>query len=168
MNITSVLSKLPGIGSIVANLSIVTLSALLLAGMPISSALVLVSDPYANMSTPLRETMRDQHLGVTINVQLLSFQQNFMLEKMNNFEKLTGAKIDKTTSTQETWYDDVLTDIKDNSPGFIDLYASLGNWIPQYAELQGLKDLTNETQYAVGLDWFDILVSLLHKPFSFR
>jgi hypothetical protein len=136
-------------------------AALLIAGgiVPISSA--VITDPYANMSTPLRETMRDQHLGVVINVHLLRFQENFMEEKMKNFEKLTGATIVKIFSTQETWYDDVLADIKDNSPGFIDLYASFGNWIPQYAELKGLKDLTNETRQAVGLDWFDIMVSFL-------
>jgi hypothetical protein len=143
------------------NLSITALSAVLLllfAEIQISSC-AIVTDPYANISTPLRETMRNQHLGVIINVHLLKFQENFMLEKMKNFEILTGVCIQKIYSTTETWYDDVLVDIRDNSPGFIDLYASFGNWIPQYAELNGLKDLTNETRNAVGLDWFDIMVS---------
>jgi ABC-type glycerol-3-phosphate transport system substrate-binding protein len=143
------------------NLSITALSAVLLllfAGIQISSC-AIVTDPYANISTSLRESMRNQHLGVTINVHLLKFQENFMLEKMKNFEILTGVSIQKISSTTDTWYDDVLVDIRDNSPGFIDLYASFGNWIPQYAELNGLKDLTNETRNAVGLDWFDIMVS---------
>ena len=79
-----------------------------------------------------------------------------MLEKMRNFEALTGANVKKIYSTQETWYDDVLGDIQKNR-GFIDLYASFGNWVPQFAELGGLKDLSFDVMKAVGLDWFDIM-----------
>eukprot|EP00979_Chaetoceros_neogracilis_P007810 scaffold1680_cov144-Chaetoceros_neogracile.AAC.2 len=85
---------------------------------------------------------------------------------MKNFEILTGVSIQKIYSTTDTWYDDVLVDIRDNSPGFIDLYTSFGNWIPQYAELNGLKDLTNETRNAVSLDWFDIMRHGLPTPRS--
>jgi len=116
-----------------------------------------IIDPYANVSTPLRETIRNKHIGTSVNIQLMDFQQEFMLEKMRNFEALTGAKVETIFSTQETWYDDVLGDIQKNR-GFIDLYASLGNWIPQFAELGGLKDLSYDVRKAVGLDWFDIMV----------
>jgi multiple sugar transport system substrate-binding protein len=114
-------------------------------------------DPYANSSTPLRETMRDRHRGVTINVQLLDFQRSFMQEKFRNFEMLTGATIQEVYSTQATWYDDVSDDIKNNYPGFIDVYASFGNWIPQFADMGGLMDLSDSIFHAAGLDWFDIM-----------
>jgi ABC-type sugar transport system, periplasmic component len=114
-------------------------------------------DPYANTSTPLRETMRGRHWGVTINVQLLDFQSTFMQEKFRNFEALTGATIQEVYSSQNTWYDDVSDDIKNNYPGFIDVYASFGNWIPQFADMGGLMDLSDSIFKAVGLDWFDIM-----------
>jgi len=120
-------------------------------------ASAIIIDPYANVSTPLRETIRNKHIGTTVNIQLLDFQEEFMEEKVRNFEALTGVIVEKIISTQETWYDDVLGDIQ-KSRGFIDLYASFGNWIPQYAELGGLKDLSDDVFAAVGFDWFDIMV----------
>lgn len=116
-----------------------------------------VIDPYADTSTPLREYMRGQHEGVTISVLVLDFTKDFFLTKFRNFEKLTGAKIKPIITSQSTWYDDVLSDIKYQDPGFIDLYQSFGNWIPQFADLGGLMDITQQINNVVGLDWFDLM-----------
>ena len=115
-----------------------------------------VTDPYANTSTPLREAMRDKHQNVTIKVQILDFQMNYMLPKFRNFEKLTGATIEQVDTTTATWYQDVEDDITNHYRGFIDLYASFGNWIPQFVELGGLLDISEQVGQ-VGLDWFDIM-----------
>ena len=117
----------------------------------------IITDPYANISTPLREIMRNRHSGVTINVHLLAFQSRFMREKFKNYELLTGATIKEVVSTQAAWYDDVIDDIKNRDIGFIDLYATFGNWIPQFAEMGGLKDISEEMLNTVGEDWFDIM-----------
>mmetsp|Transcript_2561 Transcript_2561/g.4800 ORF Transcript_2561/g.4800 Transcript_2561/m.4800 type:complete len:860 (-) Transcript_2561:460-3039(-) len=132
-------------------------SLLLVISFENAVTLSIFLDPYADTSTPLRETMRDRHRGVTINVQLLDFQSSFMIEKFRNFEALTGATVQEVYSTQATWYDDVSDDIKNNNQGFIDVYASFGNWIPQFADMGGLMDLSDDILNAVGLDWFDIM-----------
>jgi len=113
-------------------------------------------DPYANTSTPLRETMRNKHSGVTITIQILEFQKEYYMPKFRNFEKLTGATVKEIESTTASWYDDVRDDIINRSPGFIDLYASFGNWIPDFVELGGLQDISEQVG-EVGLDWFDIM-----------
>ena len=115
-----------------------------------------VTDPYADTSTPLREAMRDKHKDVTITVQILDFQINYFLPKFRNFEKLTGATIKEVETTQATWYQDVEDDITNHQTGFIDLYASFGNWIPQFVDLGGLLDISEQVGQ-VGLDWFDIM-----------
>ncbi len=101
--------------------------------------------------------MRGRHEGVTINALVLDFTQDFFLTKFRNFEKLTGAKVEPIITSQSSWYDDVLSDIKYQDPGFIDLYQSFGNWIPQFAGLGGLLDITDHIRDQVGLDWFDVM-----------
>ena len=113
-------------------------------------------DPYANTSTPLRETMRNKHSGVTITIQILEFQKEYYMPIFRNFEKLTGATVKEIESTTASWYDDVRDDITNRSPGFIDLYATFGNWVPDFVELGGLQDISEQVG-EVGLDWFDIM-----------
>lgn len=125
------------------------------AVFPLASA--ILSDPYANVSTPLRETMRGKHTGVEINVQVLDFTTSFFSEKIRNYEILTGAKVNTIIMSQQTWYPDLVEDIKFQNPGRVDLYGCFGNWIPQFAELGGFKDITDETLNVPGLDWFDIM-----------
>ena len=62
-----------------------------------------ITDPYANESTPLRESMRGRHTGVTLKVLSLDFTENFLLEKFRNFEKLTGVTIEPVRASQTTW-----------------------------------------------------------------
>ena len=114
------------------------------------------SNPYVNNSTPLREVMRNKHEGVTITIQLLDFQKNYYLPKFRAFERLTGATVKEAFSTTETLYSDISDDISNHNPGFIDLYSCFGNWVPQFVEMGGLKDISEDVS-EVGLDWFDIM-----------
>ena len=117
-----------------------------------------ITDPYAEDSTPLRESIRGKHTNVDISIMLLDFQSCFMQEKIRNFENLTGASVNQVFSTQATWYQDVYEDIVNYDHGFIDLYASFGNWVPYFAELGGFKDISDEIiNQAVGEDWLDIM-----------
>ena len=107
-----------------------------------------IVDPYALESTPVRESMRSKHMGVEITVKYLTFQDCFMSEKMRNFEQLTGAIIKKSQATTATWYDDILQDVK-KEEGFIDLYATFGNWVPYFASLGGFRDISDDILNAV-------------------
>lgn len=111
----------------------------------------------AETSTPLREIMRNSHTNVTINIQILSHAKEFFLDKIRDFEELTGAIVTPRESAASAWYDDVRYDILSKDVGFIDAYASFGNWIPQFADMGGLMDITDEVVGKAGLDWFDIM-----------
>lgn len=126
----------------------------------------VVVDPFANVSTPLRESMRNAHQGVAINIQFLDFMQDYMLTKVANYEALTGVKINSIPATQASWFDDIEEDI--NGAGFIDLYAVFGNWIPTFVEQNGLLEVTEEVGNAVGLDWFDIMAGVRQGVASYR
>jgi len=126
----------------------------------------VVVDPFANVSTPLRESMRNAHQGVTINIQVLEWMQDYITEKIANYEALTGVKINTIPTSQATWFDDIQEDI--NGAGFIDLYAIFGNWIPTFVEENGLLDVTEEVGEAVGLDWFDIMPGVRQGVASYR
>ena len=127
-----------------------------------------VVDPLAtnpvNVSTPLRETMRDAHKGVQINVQMLNFQASYYLDKFEEFEKLTGATINPITVTTANWRNQIEEDI--NGAGFVDLYSMFGNWIPTFAD--ELLDITEEVGNAVGLDWFDIMPAVRQGVASYK
>lgn len=113
-------------------------------------------NPYVNTSTPLREVMRNKHKGVTITIQSLNFQSNYYVHKFRDFERLTGATVMEAVSTTETKFSDIYDDIANHNPGSIDLYTCFGNWIPQFVEMGGIKEI-NEEIGEVGLDWFDIM-----------
>ena len=126
----------------------------------------IVIDPTVNVSTPLRETMRNAHDGVIINVQYLDFQGDYMLHKFKEYEKLSGSKINPIALTQANWFDQIEEDI--NGAGFVDLYAIFGNWIPTFVEQNGLLDITDEIGNAVGLDWFDIMPAVRQGVASYK
>ena len=131
-----------------------------------AQAQTVVVDPFANVSTPLRESMRNAHQGVSINIQVLEWMADYMKTKIANYEALTGVTINSILTTQATWFDDIEEDI--NGAGFIDLYAIFGNWIPTFVEEGGLLDVTEEVGNAVGLDWFDIMPGVRQGVASYR
>lgn len=88
-----------------------------------AQAQTVVVDPFANVSTPLRESMRNAHQGVSINIQVLEWMADYMKTKIANYEALTGVTINPILTTQATWFDDIEEDI--NGAGFIDLMPSL-------------------------------------------
>jgi len=114
------------------------------------------SSPLAQTSTPLREIMRNAHANVEVSIQILLHSKEFFLDKIRDFEELTGAVVTPIVSQAGTWYDDVRYDILSRDVGYIDAYASFGNWIPQFADMGGLMEITDEVGKA-GLDWFDIM-----------
>ena len=124
-------------------------------------------DPNFNVTSPLRESMSGMHEGVTINVQIIDFAEEYFDHKFAGFEMLTGAELTKSVVRLDTWYQQLEADLT-LEKGLVDAYILFGNWIPSLASTCKFMELTNEVGRD-GFDWDDILpairngVSLFNK-----
>lgn len=135
----------------------ILLSLFLSKSQYVNSTLI-ENDPTLNMTSPLRETMRDKHRGIAITVQVLDHTSHYFQHKFAGFEALTGAKITQSIVYTDTWYEQLESDLN-LEKGLVDAYALFGNWIPSLASKGKFMELTSEVERS-DIDWGDILPAI--------
>lgn len=111
-------------------------------------------DPSPKVINPTLELKKFK--DVNINVLTLTKPVGLTIEKRaSEFEALSGAKITVKSATYTDLYQTILKDLSTKTNQY-DVVILTPNWMPDYIESGYLKDLTDDVNRDVTLNWQDI------------